>query len=182
MTSKCRWSLTPRWPSSIHRADHPGQGGEDAAVDGGQAGQGLGLLAVDHGHGAVGQFGEDGPEQVGVEVAGGGGQGAQGGGLAQAEVLLDLVEGGGLLQAAQAVQGGGEEVKQQQGEVLVEVELAVAGLVQGAGAQGLPEFAEAMQVAEALEVFDLHRRLARAGHRSEPFLVSCTGGNSLGYG
>src|SRR5262249_60010881 len=93
---------------------HLGQGGQDAAVDGGQPGEGLGLLAVDDGHGAVGQLSQDGPQQVGLEGACGGGQGAQAGGCGQAEGLLDLGQGGGLLQAAQAGEGGGEEVQQEE--------------------------------------------------------------------
>ena len=48
---------------------------------------------------------------------------------ATAEDLLDLVQFGGLTQAIEAGEDRVEEVEQQQGSVLVEEELTVAGLV-----------------------------------------------------
>ena len=107
---------------------HLGQRWQEAAIDGGQSTQGLGLFADDDGSGLVGQFGDQWVEGFGVKDVTGFAQRPEGNALA-AEQALNFVELAGLLDATQAGEDGVEEVKQQEGGVLVEEEFAVAGAV-----------------------------------------------------
>jgi hypothetical protein len=132
---------------------HPGQGRQEAAIDGGEVPQGLGLPARHDGHGAPGQLTQHGAEQFGVEDTARFAERPEGD-AGGAEALLDLGETGGLLEAAQAGEGRGEEVEQQQGGELIEVEGAVAGAVAlgGLAVEALQEGAEEAEVLEALKV------------------------------
>jgi hypothetical protein len=91
-------------------------------------------VGIDDGDRPAGEVGQDRLEPSRVEVACGGGQGAQGGSPGQAERFLKFVEARGLLQATQAGEGRREIVEQQQGQVLVEEEGPIAGVVGAATA------------------------------------------------
>jgi hypothetical protein len=96
------------------------------------------------------QFGDDRLEQIGIKDAGGLAEAAQTG-LADAEFLLDLAQVTGLDQAAQAADDGIEEKQQLQGNVLVEVQDAVAGPVpRGAGV--VQPIQQGQDLAEVFEV------------------------------
>jgi hypothetical protein len=132
---------------------HARQAPPEAAVHRRQRGQGLGLLTGEERLRPLGQGAEQGAQQFGVKDAAGLTQRAQGG-AAAAQVLLDLVQGAGLLQAAQAGEDGVEEVEEQQGGVLVVVEAAVTGTVPLAGVavEALQQRTELGEVLVALQL------------------------------
>jgi hypothetical protein len=136
---------------------HLGQGGQEAAIDGGQAAQGLGLLAGHDRAGLAGQFGNEWVECFGVKDVAGFAERAQGDALA-AEQLLHLVELAGLLDAAQAGDDGVEEVEQQQGGVLVEEEIAIAGAVALCRlvVEAVEQRAENLEILQAAQIGGVH--------------------------
>ena len=135
------------------RPGHARQGGQQGAIDGRQLFQGLHFGRWDTGRDVRGQLGDDFLEGVGVEDAGGFAEAAQGGGT-DAEAFLDLVQEGGLLEAAQAGKDGVEEVEQQQGGVLVKEELPIAGPV-AVGADFVEAFEQRRQQLEILEALEV---------------------------
>src|SRR5262249_12821764 len=108
----------------------------------GQRGQGLDHAAIDGGEhpadvlraGAAGgwdlgpELGDDRLEPLGLEDLDGFGQGPQGGPRAT-DLAADLLQPAGLLQGAEGAEDGVEEEQEDQGAVVVEMELAIAGLV-----------------------------------------------------
>ena len=103
-------------------------------------------------------------KQIGVEDPGRLGQRTQRGSRAT-EDALDLGEFTGLLNPSQACQDGIEEVEQDQGGILIEMELAVAGLIPGARrmVQFLQDRHQQLEVLEAAQIlhFDLGSFLPR---------------------
>jgi len=99
------------------RPDHARQGAEDAAIDGGQATQRLGLAAGLQRHGAESQFGNNLVQDGGVENASG---------LAErvernpgdAQESLDSLQLTELLESAEAGDDAVEEVDQQEASIL----------------------------------------------------------------
>ena len=128
MQADLRFEL--RRPRIVHAGlDQHGQALQERAVDQGQgvlhvlqpriAGDRLQLFA---------QFGDDFLQPFGLEDVGGFAQRAQRGALA-AELALYLSQFAGLLDGPQGTDHGIEQEQQHQHAVLVEVQLAVAGLV-----------------------------------------------------
>jgi len=99
------------------------------------------------------QFAEEVAEQVGIEHAGGFAQRSQGGPL-NPEEFLHFVQRAGLLDAAEAGDDGVEEVEQQQGGILVEMELAIASAIarRGVIVQAFQDGVQQFEVFEAAQI------------------------------
>ncbi len=110
------------------RPGHPREPGEDRAVDGGKPLERLGLAAHRQRHGLGRQFLDDRPEPLGVEDPRRLGERPQRGAF-DAQRLPGFLPARGLLQGAEALQGGVTEVHQQERDVLIVEELPIAGVV-----------------------------------------------------
>ncbi len=115
----------------------------------------------------AGQFLDEGHQEVGIEDVGGFGQGAERG-AADAEFFLDLAETASLTEAAEGPGQRAEEGRQDEGAVLVEVQLAVAGRVAGATGilQACQQRSEPAKVLPALQVGFLQRVSGSGIHAS----------------
>ena len=133
--------------------DHFGQSRQQAAVDGGQAPQRLGLLADGDRQGLLGQLAYDLAEQFGVEDPRGFTERAQARSRA-AQQLLDLRQSAGLLNGAEAGENGVEVEQQDQGAVLVEMENTITGAV-ALGATLLESFQKRLENPEVLEALEI---------------------------
>ena len=121
--------MTPRWSASCQRAQAiRGRAAKSEPSTAVSPFERLGLATGRQRDGLGGQFLDDRPQPRGVEDARGFGERTQGGPL-DAELLTGLLPPGGLLQGAEALQGGVAEVHQQEGDVLVVEELPIAGAV-----------------------------------------------------
>ena len=83
-----------------------------------------------------------------------------------AQLLLDFLEGAGLLDAAEAGEDGVEVVEEDQRQVLVVEELAIAGLVaiDGVIVQTFEQLQQSFELAEAAQVFFEDLGLLGRGH------------------
>jgi hypothetical protein len=156
---------------------HFGQGSQDRAIDGGEAAQGLGFVAVGQRQGLLGQLADDVAQQGRVKHAAGLAQRAQGGAFA-AEQLLYFGQGAGLLESAQASHDGAEEAEQQQADVLIEEQLAIAGLVAGGGIvlQAFEKRIDEPEVFQAVEILVTNVSAAWPSHA----ILRQAGNNSCG--
>jgi hypothetical protein len=144
---------------------HPWQGGQEAAIDGGQLGQGL-LVGQRHVGAQLGsQRGQDIVQQHRVEDVRGFTERPQRR-SADAEALLHLGQRRGLWQAAQAGHRRVEKVQQHQGRILIVKQPPVAGAVPlGANdVQMGEERPEHAKVLEALEGLRRDRRTRCSSH------------------
>ena len=144
---------------------HPWQGGQEAAIDGGQLGQRL-LVGQRHMGAQLGpQRGQDLVQQRRVEDVRCFTERAQRR-PTDAEALLHLGQRRRLLQAAQAGHRRVEKVQQHQGRILIVKQLPVAGAIPlGAdGPQMGEERPEHAKVLEALEGLLRYRRKRCSGH------------------
>lgn len=114
--------------------------------------------------GLLGEFADDGLQGVGVEVARGGAERAERHAW-DAQLLLDFVQGAGLLQSTQARERGIEEEEHEQGGVVVAEKAAIAGVVAlGADVvQGFQQRLELREILEAVNVLGLYGRFGVLG-------------------
>ena len=113
----------------------------------------LGLPTLDLRQGLRGQFSDDLPQQGRVEDAAGFAQRTEGGPFA-AQEFLDLGQAAGLLDVSQTIDEGAEQGQQEKAGVLVEMELAVAGLIAwgGVGVETVQPRPQDLEVLEAAQV------------------------------
>ena len=105
-----------------------GQGLDHAAIDGGQHPADVLLARAAGGRGLGPELGDDRLEALRLEDLDGFGQRSQGGPRA-ADLAADLLEQAGLLQGPEGAEDRVEEEQEDQGAIVVEMELAVAGPV-----------------------------------------------------
>ena len=156
--SKWVWNRQPQWVSAVLVAEvsglgQGGQGLDHAAIDGGQHLADVLLADAAGGRGLGPELGDDRLEPLRLEDLDGFGQRSQGGPRA-ADLAADLLEEAGLLQGAEGAEDRVEEEQEDQGEIVVEMELAVAGLV-ALAADVMEPVEERQQLVEVLEPLEV---------------------------
>ena len=142
---------------------HLRQGGQQAAVHGGQAAQDFGLLAGVQRQGFLGEFADDALQGFGIEGTGRRAERPQGG-TGAVEFVLDLFHATGLLQAAQAGESRVEEEEQDQGGILIVMELAIAGGIDADVMQRCEQGLKSLEILQALDVLGRDGRFSCAWH------------------